>query len=167
MLSFNSHHVCYVSDYSFSSCSSVAIKEYSLFLESSFCSISTRWLVHDGNEKTRLCILRILYLLLKSNKVSDAAKAKIRLKGVGYDSVCTLLSKQSISRDVIIALLKLALSIEQTLYKGVDVYLHFDIVFATMHILRVQPLPVKLEVALKVSLPSFSHFARNRSLRMC
>eukprot|EP00794_Sanderia_malayensis_P017323 gene17323-19056_t len=118
--------------------------------ESNCANILTRWLVHDCSEKTRLCILRIFYLLLSSNKLSEALKAKIRLTDVGYASVCTLLSKQSVSRDVIVALLKLALSFEQTAYKGVDIYLHFDIVFAILYVVRQQPLPVKLEVALKI-----------------
>ena len=120
-------------------------------LGSNCINILTRWLVHGGREKIRLDILKILHLLLSSSKVADSAKSRIRLKSVGYDSVCTLMSKQSVSRDVIVALLKLAISPEQTSFRGVDIYLHFNIVFATLYILRTQPLPVKLEVALKVS----------------
>ena len=131
-----------------------------LFLsESDIAYILTRWLVHEGHEKAttdilkyKLIILKIFQLILSSNKVSTSAKQKIRLKTVGYDSVCALLSKQAKSRDVVIALLKLALSPEQTALKGVDVYMHYEVILAILSIVRTMSLPIKLEIALKVSL---------------
>ena len=138
----------------------VIVSSNFLFLsESDIAYILTRWLVHEGHEKTntdilkyKLIILKIFQLLLSSNKVSTSAKQKIRLKTVGYDSVCTLLSKQAKSRDVVVALLKLALSPEQTALKGVDVYMHYEVILAILSIVRTMSLPIKLEIALKVSL---------------
>lgn len=119
--------------------------------------------MHESSEKTntdilkyKLIILKIFQLLLSSNKVSTSAKQKIRLKTVGYDSVCALLSKQAKSRDIVVALLKLALSPEQTTLKGVDVYMHYEIILAILSIVRTMSLPIKLEIALKVSLYSFA-----------
>ena len=120
--------------------------------ESELPHIYVRWLVHDNNEKTRIDILKTFQLLLATNKMSAIAKAKVRLQTIGYDSVCTLLSKQTVSRDVIIALLKLALSTEQTALKGVDIYVHFEIVNAVLSIVKLMSSPIKLEIALKVSL---------------
>ena len=64
--------------------------------------------------------------------------------------MCTLLSKQTISRNIIIAMLKLALSTEQSAIKGVDIFVHFDIINAVLSIVKVMSSPIKLEVALKV-----------------
>ena len=124
---------------------------FTIFTESELPHIYTRWLVHDNNEKTRKDILRTFQLLLASSKVSATAKSKIRLKTIGYDSVCTLLSKQTVSREIIIALLKLALSTEQTALKGVDIYIHFEIINAVLSIVKLLSSPIKLEIALKVS----------------
>ena len=119
--------------------------------ESDLPHIYIRWLVHDNTEKTRLDILKTLQLLLSSNKVSTAARSKILLRTVGYDSVCILLSKQTVSRKIIIAILKLALSTEQSAIKGTDIYVHFDIVSAVLSIVKLMSSPMKLEIALKVS----------------
>lgn len=118
--------------------------------ESEFPHIYVRWLVHDNNDKTRVDILKTFQLLLVSPKVSAHAKSKVRLQTIGYDSVCTLLSKQTLNRDVIIAMLKLALSTEQSALKGVDIYVHFEIVNAVLSMVKLMSSPIKLEIALKV-----------------
>ncbi|XP_065051660.1 neurobeachin-like protein 2 [Rhopilema esculentum] len=112
--------------------------------------IYTRWLVHDVKKKIRLDILKTLWLLLSSTKVHTAVKSKIRLKNVGYDSVCTLLSKQAVTHDVVISLLSLAQSSEQTSLNGVDIFVHFDIILAVLSLIRTLSPHIKLEVALKV-----------------
>ena len=115
-----------------------------------------RWLVYDVGEKTRLDILRLLYLLVSSHKVPDSTKKKVRLNEIGMESVTTLLSKQDVSREIIIALLKLGLSFDRNAQKEMDIYTHCDIVIAILAVLQVQPLPVKLEVTLKVRNKVFS-----------
>jgi len=125
-------------------------KLFQMLAESDLPHVYIRWLVHDNTEKTRLDILKTLQLLLSSNKVSAAARSKILLKTVGYDSVCILLSKQTVSRKIIIAILKLALSTEQSTIKGTDIYVHFDIVSAVLSIVKLMSSPMKLEIALKI-----------------
>ena len=106
--------------------------------------------MHDNTEKTRIDILNIFHILKSSTKVPTAAKSKILMEGIGYESVCTLLSKQMVSRSIIIAVLKLALSTEQTAAKGVDIYVHYEIVNAVLSIVKMMSSPIKLEIALKV-----------------
>ena len=106
--------------------------------------------MHDNTEKTRIDIIKIFHILISSTKVPTAAKSRILMKTIGYESVCTLLSKQMVSRSIIIAILKLALSTEQTAAKGVDIYVHYEIVNAVLSIVKMMSSPIKLEIALKV-----------------
>lgn len=115
------------------------------------CSyILYRWLVYDIPNKTRIKILEIIQHMLQHGNITDALYKKLMLKPDLFPAVGELLCKQDISRDVVVHLMKLAISVERSAEARTDIYKDFSIVLSVVRVSHVLPRPVKLEIAIKI-----------------
>lgn len=88
--------------------------------------------------------------MLQHGNITDALYKKLMLKPDLFPAVGELLCKQDISRDVVVHLMKLAISVERSAEARTDIYKDFSIVLSVVRVSHVLPRPVKLEIAIKV-----------------
>ena len=109
-----------------------------------------RWMVHEIPNETRQKILDIVINLLQYGKQTPSQKQKILLKPNLFSAVGELLCKQNISRDVVIHLTKLGISLERSIELEADIYSDFHIILTVVRVAQCLPRPIKLEIAIKV-----------------
>ncbi|XP_065679524.1 neurobeachin-like protein 1 isoform X2 [Hydra vulgaris] len=120
------------------------------------CYIMYRWLVHDIFNETRSKIINIFIYMIKFGNLTETLKQKLVLKDL-FPAIGELLCKQEISKDVVLLLLKLGVSVSHSEEMKNDIFFNYQVVLSALRICQSLPVFVKLEVAIKV----------NHSLKLC
>ena len=87
--------------------------------------------------------------MIKFGKLSEKLKQKLVLKDL-FPAIGELLCKQEVTRDVVLLLLKLGVSVSLTEEMKNDIFFNYQIVLSVLRICQSLPMFIKLEVAIKV-----------------